>query len=1214
MRLEAFVPQDRRLALAGGAALPDRAVGAAMFVDLAGFTALTERLAETFGALQGAEELSGLLASVYEDLIGEVASFGGSVIGFAGDAITCWFDGDDGTTAVAAALALQGAMAAREHHLPDGTPARLGVKAAVAVGPVRRFVVGDPDVQRFDVVAGGTLEALAAAEHLARTGETVIVLGDATPAFDVHEIRNPAGGGPAVGVLARQPTEPGRRDLGANALPALPDEVVAPWVLASLRDHLRRGGDAYLAGFRPAAALFQSFHGIEYDHDPEAGTKLDAYVRWIQGVVTRAGGTLVQLTIGDKGSYLYAAFGAPNAHDDDAARAVAVAQQIAQPPLPFITDVRTGVTFGQMFAGTYGSESRCTYGVLGPRTNLAARLMSEAAPGEILCNEDVVRHASRSWRFEPRGDVVVKGVATPVATFVPVGERSRHPTARGDLVGRNLERQRLDEGLDAALEGASRVLAIVGEAGSGKSRLLAHLAERAEARGVTIAVGSTQIVARGTAYQPWRSVLRSLLGLPQEAEPGDLAPALARLDPGLTARAELLADVLWPELVRAERSGAERKPLVIGAVLALLRAAVRRGPLLLALDDLQWFDGLSLETLAAAQRELVPEDGGLLFALAARPSDATGQGSEVLPADALMLGPMAPSELRELAAGYLGVDPDRVPSALVQLLGERTDGNPFVVEASLDDMLERGTVHIVETGSPARRSLIFDTEAATKTVPTTVQGLVLSRLDRLAPPTQLTLKTAAVIGREFRFPPLDDTLRTVAAFDGKAVQDEVDGLAARGMVDPVTLERVYRFRQALTAEVAYESLLYAQRRALHRHLAAWYRSRTPVDLSQVAHHAYYAAARSNDEQLLEQAATDLLAVADHQLTMGGYRDVVATCRRALTLLPDAPAWRSKRASLRVRMGVVHEHLSAYDEAQACLEAALADARAVPAPETVTDALNALCMVATRRGDLRGAEVYAREAVHEAEKAGYRAGTARARSRLGILAAYRGDHERAAEEYQAALTLASELEDLVNMASSLSNLGLVRIYQERPAEARPLLEEAMAVAERLENRHLWARFVTNLGLADEHLGELGNAEEHYHSGLRIFEELGARQEAIVNVLNLGDIAMRRGDPDKARASYVRALSEGLALGAVPVALSAVGGLAWAAARSGEPERAAELLGLTLEHPARDSEVERHGAMVLEELEQHLTPEALAQARERGRATTLEDVARRIAGSV
>src|SRR5690606_39836512 len=122
MRLEAFVPQDRRHALAGGSALPDRAVGAAMFVDLAGFTALTERLAETFGALQGAEELSGLLASVYEDLIGEVESFGGSVIGFAGDAITCWFDGDDGTTAVAAALALQGAMAAREHHLPDGTP------------------------------------------------------------------------------------------------------------------------------------------------------------------------------------------------------------------------------------------------------------------------------------------------------------------------------------------------------------------------------------------------------------------------------------------------------------------------------------------------------------------------------------------------------------------------------------------------------------------------------------------------------------------------------------------------------------------------------------------------------------------------------------------------------------------------------------------------------------------------------------------------------------------------------------------------------------------------------------------------------------------------------------------------------------------------------------------------------------------------------------
>jgi class 3 adenylate cyclase/predicted ATPase len=1230
MRLEAFLPQDRRRALAGTAELPDRAAGAAMFVDLAGFTALTERLATRFGPLRGAEELSRLLASVYEDLVGEVEAFGGSVIGFSGDAITCWFDHDDGTTALRAAHALQHTMRARrDDPLPDGTTARLGAKVAVAVGPVRRFVVGDPDIQLIDVIAGRTLESLAAAERMARTGEIVVSLDGSAldgsapdgpaPELRIEEVRDPDGGGPRVAVVAQRSADPAaeprqdRRSPGSNPVPALPDEIASPWVLASVRDRIRHGADAYLAGFRPAAALFQSFHGIAYDEDPRAGEKLDAYVRWVQGVVSSAGGTLVQLTIGDKGSYLYVAFGAPTAHHDDAARAVAVARQLARPPQPFVTEVRTGVTFGQMFTGTYGSTNRCTYGVLGPRTNLAARLMSEASPGEILCNEDVVRHASRAWAFEPRGDVTVKGVPAPVATYVPVGEASGSLAAHGVPAGRLVERKRLDEALDDALAGAPRVVALVGEAGSGKSRLLTYVAECAAGRGVTTAAGTSQIVARATAYHPWRSVMRDLLALPRDVEPAHLPEALSRLAPDLATRAELLEDVLWPELVRAERSGAERKSLVIGTAVAVVRAAVRRGPVLLALDDLQWFDNLSLEVLEAVRQDLGRGDGGLLVVLATRPTEASGHAAEPFADDPLVLGPMPADDLLELAARYLDVDAGEVPRAVAEILRDRTDGNPFLVEALLDDMLERGVVRVTEAAAGGKRTLVVQITDEVEAIPTTVKGLVLSRLDRLPPPALLTLKTAAVIGRSFAVPPLDDTLSKLAAFDGEAVRDEIDGLTVRGFVDPDATPSAYRFRQALTAEVAYDSLLFAQRRALHRHLAEWYRARPTADPASIAYHAYYAAHRSNDARLLETAAKDLLVLADHQLSLGAYRDVVATSRRALDLLPDEPAWRVLRATFRVRLGVVQEHLSDYDDAQTSLEAALADARAAPSPELVTDALNALCMVFTRRGDLDAAEAYAQEAVLEAQQAGYRAGMTRARSRLGILAAYRGDHERAADEYQAALALASELDDLVSMSSCLSNLGLVRIYQERPAEARPLLERAMAVAERLENRHLWARFVTNLGLADEHLGELGKAEEHYRSGLTIFEDLGARQEAIVNVLNLGDVAMRRGNPDRARTSYLRALAEGLELGAVPVALSAVGGLAWAAARSGEPERAAELLGLTLDHPARDTEVEQHGAMVLEEVAELLDPEALERARRRGRATTLEDVARRLTGA-
>jgi len=186
--LSTYLPQDRRRALAAGQTLPDRTHGAALFADISGFTRLTEALAQTLGPRRGAEVLTRQLDSVYDALIAEVERSGGSVIGFAGDAITCWFDERGGAAApraVACAQALQTAMAQFSAvPLPDGTTTALALKTAIASGPVRRFVVGDPTIQRLDALAGPTVARTAAAEHLARPGD---VLVDAPTAAALQE-------------------------------------------------------------------------------------------------------------------------------------------------------------------------------------------------------------------------------------------------------------------------------------------------------------------------------------------------------------------------------------------------------------------------------------------------------------------------------------------------------------------------------------------------------------------------------------------------------------------------------------------------------------------------------------------------------------------------------------------------------------------------------------------------------------------------------------------------------------------------------------------------------------------------------------------------------------------------------------------------------------------------------------------------------------------
>jgi len=171
--------------------------------------------------------------------------------------------------------------------------------------------------------------------------------------------------------------------LAANAIHLDQKKV---WLLPEVFKRMAAGLGEFLMELRPAVAIFIRFEGIDYDQDEEAEKKLDAYIRWVQTSFARYEGNLLQLTIGDKGSYLYGAFGAPLAHEDDVRRAVSVALELRSipPEFSYIKPVQIGLSLGTMRAGGSGSSTRRTYGVLGDEVNLAARLMQHAAPGEVL--------------------------------------------------------------------------------------------------------------------------------------------------------------------------------------------------------------------------------------------------------------------------------------------------------------------------------------------------------------------------------------------------------------------------------------------------------------------------------------------------------------------------------------------------------------------------------------------------------------------------------------------------------------------------------------------------------------------------------------------------------------------------------------------------------------------------------------------------------------
>jgi len=325
--LYAYIPTDRRHALAQGTHLPDQTTGAALFADISGFTPLAEALVHALGPQRGAEELTGWLNRIYDALVAEIESYRGSVIGFSGDAMTCWFDdrterylephprASSAFRAVACALAIQRTMQQfAQVNITGAGAVSLAIKVVVTVGPARRFLLGDPAIQLVDVLAGETLYRLATGEHHAHRGDVLLdqpAVAALGGQIETSEWRADPESGQRFAVVNRLMTAIEPDPWPPLKTDALVDHVVRPWLLPPVYERLMNGMGEFLTELRPTVALFVRFSGIDYDGDPEAQSKLNTYIQAVQRILAQYNSYMIQLTIGDKGSNFYVSFGAP---------------------------------------------------------------------------------------------------------------------------------------------------------------------------------------------------------------------------------------------------------------------------------------------------------------------------------------------------------------------------------------------------------------------------------------------------------------------------------------------------------------------------------------------------------------------------------------------------------------------------------------------------------------------------------------------------------------------------------------------------------------------------------------------------------------------------------------------------------------------------------------------------------------------------------------
>lgn len=642
-----------------------------LFVDVAGFTALSERLMTRGSA--GAELLAGAMQTLFDPMVARVHHWGGFVATFAGDAFTAVLPWSDDVARRGRALAeeIRQQVAERAELEVEGSTFAIAVKLGLAAGPVRWEVYGDTDGQRAFAVLGPAVDHAAQAEHGTRPGEIGL-----HPSFEALPTST------AIPVPEHVPH-------------TCRDEVLRAFFPDPLRDPELTGE------FRSVVSVFVS---VDVPDDPRAVAEV---LERTLALVGRFGGFLSKVDFGDKGCTLLLFWGAPRMRVRDVDRAAAFLLELrAEVTSPW----RAGLTRRRMYAGFFGGPARCEYTCYGRGVTLAARLMMAAPWGETWVDGHLDTDEASALVLERRPAVHLKGydAEQPVRALVATREGDG-PRLATDLVGRTAELAALDRFL-APLDwqATAGTLALTGPPGMGKSRLLqAATASRPDIRWVHAACAPVQHRSLG----PLRQLLRDLLGLaPGPVDAGDLAEIVGahRLrfeEEGETERAEALThapailagvlgsdapDDLWEGLTPVLRTR-----LLHRVTFALLDAVALDRPVVVVLDDVHWIDPDTEAWRVALGAHLASSPDRPLGLLTASRGDVDGVDTP------LVVPGLDRDAVRSLSEQVLGAS---ASDALVDLVVSKTAGNPFFVEQLTLELREADHLVQTPTASDWRRS------------------------------------------------------------------------------------------------------------------------------------------------------------------------------------------------------------------------------------------------------------------------------------------------------------------------------------------------------------------------------------------------------------------------------------------------------------------------------------------------------------------------------
>jgi len=1137
--------------------------GSIAFVDISGFTRLSERLAKR--GKVGAEELAEAIGACFARLLGIAYGNGGGLIKFGGDALLLLFTGPD-HPARAARAAVGMRRELREIGSLSTPGGRVALKMSVGVhsGSFNFFLVGDS--HRELIITGPDASQTVLMESTAEAGE-IVVSPTTAAALPAGVLGDPKGPG---FLLRKEPSgmEPERRVV--DVIP--PTEEMLKSIPTATREHVLAG--LHDPGHKRVTVAFIHFDGtdalIQQLGADACADALDALVSDIQRAADRNGVCFLGSDVDRDGGKIILTAGVPTASGSDEERMLLTLREIVdtERALP----VRVGVNRGHVFAGDIGPFYRRTYTVMGDAVNLAARLMAKAQPDEIISTESVWQTSRTNFEVTELEPFLVKGKAQPVHAF-RIGELVRSGTRAAKetstpLIGREHEMKLLLEALSSARRGEGRIVEIVGEPGIGKSRLIEEL--RNNAADLSLLSAACELYHASTPYSPLVGLLRRVFSIPELSDEAVAAERLrsivSAIAPHLMPWVPLLGIALGisiPPTPEVALLDDEFRRLRLEEVTVELVTGLLGSPTLFVIEDTHWMDEASSDLL----QRLTAEIGSLPWLVCVTRRDVS-EGFVAKPGPAVEVLRPQPLDHAALAA-MVEAATEESPLAPHEIaaLSERSGGNPLFLNELLAAARDAGGI---------------------EGLPDTVEALITARIDRLPPRERTVLKRLSVLGPSFH----GELARAVIPDDVAPDEDEWDRLEE--FIAPDGPDS-FRFRHALIRDAAYEGLPYRLRRNLHalvgetierasgdeteenaeilslhyfyarRFDPAWHYSRRAGDRAG----AIYANIEAADfyERAIESAKhaesagpTDVARVFE---ALGDVRKRIGEFPRATQAYGSArrlvAADTIAAARLLLKQARVRQASGRFPDAIRWIRRADRSLASIDGPDAAAQRSQAaVAYAAVRKDQGRQSEVikWSLRAIPEAEAAGDRDALAHAYTLLESAFVNLGMWEKAIYSGQA-LALYEELGDLWGQGVVYNNLGIRAYFEGKWNDAVELYDKGRIAWEKIGDAVNVAIGTVNAGEILSDQGRLDEAEPLFRKALRVWKAAGDRSSVAYALSNLGRLAYRRGSFDEAMELLEEARSEFQATGADADAIEAEARIAECHLLSGRIEDALEM---------------------------------------------------------